>query len=107
MRVVWLVAVTLLAALPCARADELGDRIRKIVSHGPGPTAIVYLGRADVPAMPQIADPRREDRDDTRGTAGMIWQTTSLFVEVAVGGVRVHPSEPRRVQTVAGYVAWF
>ncbi|HKA91236.1 MAG TPA: hypothetical protein VKE22_26425 [Haliangiales bacterium] len=59
------------------------------------------------PCMPQIADPRRDNTGDPRATGGVIWRATEAYLEVSVGGVRIHPTDRRSVSVTAGYVAWF
>ena len=107
MRARWIVVAGLLGGVGTARADDLHDRITRIVSHGPAPTATAYLGSVELACMPHIADPRRADTRDPRGTAGVIWQASEVYLEVSVGGVRVHPTDARSVSITTGYVAWF
>jgi len=107
VRLFSIVLVVLFGVTFSARADEVRDRITRIISHRPRPTATGYLGSVELPALPQIADPRREDTRDPRGTAGVIWKEAELYLEVSVGGVRVHPTDQRSVSIMTGYVAWF
>jgi len=37
----------------------------------------------------------------------VIWKEAELYLEVSVGGVRVHPTDQRSVSIMTGYVAWF
>lgn len=107
MRSRLIVLLVLLGGTSAARADDVRERLTKVVSHHPRPTATMYIGSLELPPLPQTADPRRENTRDPRGTAGMIWKAAELYVEVSVGGVRVHPTDPRSVSFVTGYVAWF
>ncbi len=99
--------VLALLALPIhlARADTRRDGLATILSHGPMKGALAYLGGCEMPAMPHVADPRRADRSDPRGVGGVIWWR--IFLEGAVTGVAMRPTDARALQVTVGYVTWF
>ena len=88
-----------------ARAETKRDPLAVWVSHRPRPGAIAYLGSCYMPVMPDVADPRRADKSDPRGVAGLMWRR--VFMEGAVSGVAIRPTDSRAMSLTLGFVTWF